>query len=252
MLNRDGEQLVAVGSIGGLGQGEQIYAVRYVGALAYVVTFRQTDPLFAVDLTDPANPVLAGELHINGYSSYLHPVGDGLLLGIGQEADDSGRVLGLQVALFDVSDPANPTRLQQLVLGQGSSNAEYDPHAFLWWEKTGTAVLPVQTYGMEVIIDDGSGGGVAGSEPGSGGTADSGSPATTETTIPPDAPTTTVVEPSPPVPIDPSVPTPDAGFIGAIAVHVDPSAVNEVGRVSHAGHARPSGARTPPPSSGRW
>lgn len=149
VLARDGEQLVPVGQVGGLGRDEQIYAVRYIGATAYVVTFRQTDPLYVVDLSDPSSPTVAGELKINGYSAYLHPVGDGLLLGVGQDADDEGRVVGLQVSLFDVSDPANPQRLQQLVVGDGYSDAEYDPHAFLWWSPTGTAVLPMQVWSYD-------------------------------------------------------------------------------------------------------
>ncbi len=224
VLTRDGEKLVAAGHLGGLGQGEQIFAVRYIGPVAYVVTFRQTDPLFVVDLSDPTNPVLAGELEINGYSAYLHPVGDGLLLGIGQDA-------GLQVSLFDVSDPANPTRLQQLVLGSGGSSAEYDPHAFLWWDQTGTAVLPVQTYGGEVPIPvepgigDGSGTSVSGGSSGATG-------AEPTTTIPPDD---SGVTPSTPPAGEP--PLPQDFFDGAIGIHVDPAALAEVGRVTHAGHA---------------
>ncbi|MCG8321290.1 MAG: beta-propeller domain-containing protein, partial [Cytophagales bacterium] len=89
----DGE-LTAISSIGGLGRGEQIYAVRFMGDVGYVVTFRQIDPLYVLDLTDPANPVLEGELKIPGYSAYLHPVGDGLLLGVGQDASEEGIPLG--------------------------------------------------------------------------------------------------------------------------------------------------------------
>ena len=87
-----------------------------------------------------------GELEIPGYSAYLHPLGDGLLLGIGQEADATGRTQGTQVSLFDVSDLAHPKRTQHVVYGNGSSDAEFDPHALLWWAPTQTAVLPLQTY----------------------------------------------------------------------------------------------------------
>lgn len=137
---RDGE-LRELGSVTGLGTTEQIYAVRYVGDMAYVVTFRRTDPLYVVDLRDPAAPKVAGELKVPGYSAYLHPLGDGRLLGIGQNATDDGRVLGLQVSLFDVRDPGKPVRLDNLDIG-GASGAEWDPHAFLWWEGTSTAFVP--------------------------------------------------------------------------------------------------------------
>ncbi len=138
---RDGE-LTQLGAVTGLGTTEQIYAVRYVGPTAYVVTFRRTDPLFVIDLRDPAAPKLAGELKVPGYSAYLHPLGDGRLLGVGQNANDDGRVLGLQVSLFDTRDPANPVRLANVDLG-GASGAEWDPHAFLYWEGTGTAFVPL-------------------------------------------------------------------------------------------------------------
>ena len=78
------------------------------GDTAYVVTFRQTDPLYTIDLSNPEAPKVLGELKILGYSAYLHPIDDGLLLGIGQDADEQGRTKGTQVAVFDVSDPANP------------------------------------------------------------------------------------------------------------------------------------------------
>ncbi|HEY3240842.1 MAG TPA: beta-propeller domain-containing protein, partial [Acidimicrobiia bacterium] len=138
--------LEKAGEVGGLGRGEQIYAVRFIGPVGYVVTFRQTDPLYTIDLSDPASPRVVGELKIPGYSAYLHPVGDGLLLGIGQDATEAGRRTGAQASLFDVSDPAQPRRLDQVALGHGSSAVEFDHHAFLWWEPRGLAVLPLQTY----------------------------------------------------------------------------------------------------------
>ena len=138
--------LEQIGQVGGLGRGEQIYAVRFIGAVGYVVTFRQTDPLYTLDLSDPGAPRVVGELKIPGYSAYLHPVGDGLLLGVGQDATEEGRRTGAQVSLFDVSDPASPRRLDQVGLGVGSTTAEFDHHAFLWWAPRGLAVLPLQTY----------------------------------------------------------------------------------------------------------
>lgn len=130
VLRVDGRQLRPVGTVGGLGPGERIRAVRFLGDLGYVVTFRQTDPLYTVDLRDPAHPRVAGELKVLGYSAYLHPLGDGLLLGVGQDADASGRVTGLQLSLFDVADPATPERVGQVQLPQAWSEVEGDHHAF--------------------------------------------------------------------------------------------------------------------------
>ncbi len=142
VLRADGNELVQIGVIDGLGKTEQIYAVRFLGTQGYVVTFRQTDPLYVINLSDPTAPTLTGELKIPGYSAYLHPVGDGLLLGVGQDASDQGRVQGTQLSLFDVHDPANPLRLSTLPIG-GYSEAEWDHHAFLFWPEDGTIVLPV-------------------------------------------------------------------------------------------------------------
>jgi uncharacterized secreted protein with C-terminal beta-propeller domain len=110
------------------------------------VTFRQTDPLFALDLSDPAHPRVSGELKIPGFSSYLHPVDDTLLIGIGQAATDQGGTLGTQVSLFDVSDPAAPRRIAQRALDTDWSEAESDHHAVLYWPATRLLVLPVQNW----------------------------------------------------------------------------------------------------------
>jgi uncharacterized secreted protein with C-terminal beta-propeller domain len=96
-----------------------------------------------VDLRDPASPRVAGELKINGYSAYLHPAGAGRLIGVGQDATASGRRTGMQVSLFDVSDPARPARIAQYAMAGGYTDAEFDPHAFLYWPPTGLLVLPV-------------------------------------------------------------------------------------------------------------
>lgn len=146
VLREAGGRLAQVGRVGGLGRGERIYAARFIGDVGYLVTFRQVDPLYTLDLRDPARPRVAGELKITGYSAYLHPIGDDLLLGVGQEATTEGRRLGAQVSIFDVSDPARPTRLHQRVLGTGSSSAEVDPHAFLWWPKAQLALLPYEEW----------------------------------------------------------------------------------------------------------
>ncbi|MDP6697966.1 MAG: beta-propeller domain-containing protein [Acidimicrobiales bacterium] len=142
-----GEDLVQVGQVGDMGKGERIYAVRFVGDVGYVVTFRQTDPFYTIDLSDPANPVVRGELKITGYSGYLHPIDENLVLGIGQEATETGRTMGTKVTLFDVSDLDNPTALDTWAPGGGgSSSAEWDHRAFLWWAPLDLAVLPFQDW----------------------------------------------------------------------------------------------------------
>jgi uncharacterized secreted protein with C-terminal beta-propeller domain len=145
VLEEEGGKLVQVGRVGGLGKGERIYAVRFMDDVAYVVTFRQVDPLYTLDLSTPRRPRVVGELKIRGYSSYLHPIGSDLLLGVGQDATERGQVLGTQLSVFDVSDLRRPVRLHRRTIGRGSSEAEYDHHAFLHWPRTGLAVVPVET-----------------------------------------------------------------------------------------------------------
>ena len=111
------------------------------------MTFRQTDPLFVVDLSVPEAPRVAGELKIPGYSSYLQEVGEGRVLGIGQDATDTGRQTGFQESLFDVSDPSSPQRLAQLVVPYASSSAESDHHALSWWAPDSLLAVPVTNYG---------------------------------------------------------------------------------------------------------
>lgn len=145
VLREIGEGLVPIGMVDGLGETEQIYSVRFMGDVGYVVTFRQVDPLYTVDLSDPRRPEVQGELKIPGYSAYLHPVGESLLMGVGQDATDQGVVQGTQVSVFDVSDLADPTRLDTFTLSKGtSSEVEYDHHAFLYWD--GLVMIPIQRW----------------------------------------------------------------------------------------------------------
>ena len=141
-LRPSGGALVQAGRIGELGKGERVYAVRFVGDTGYVVTFRQIDPLYTIDLANPERPRVLGELKIPGYSAYLHPIGEDLLLGVGQDANEQGRPQGTQLSIFDVADLRKPTRLSTLHLGAGWSEAEADHHAFLYWPRTGLVVIP--------------------------------------------------------------------------------------------------------------
>ena len=115
------KKLVKIGQVGGLGTNERIYAVRFIGETGFVVTFRQVDPLYTLDLSDPSAPRVLGELKIPGYSAYLHPVGNGLMLGVGQAATDQGRLLGTQLSMFDVSDLSNPRLIDQQTIAPGAS-----------------------------------------------------------------------------------------------------------------------------------
>lgn len=111
------ENLETLGSIENLAEGEQIKSARFMGDKGYFVTFRNTDPLFSVDLSDPRNPVILGQLKIPGFSEYLHFYGENLLLGIGRDADpETGKELGLKLSMFDITDPANVTEKSKMVL----------------------------------------------------------------------------------------------------------------------------------------
>jgi Beta propeller domain len=146
--------LVPVGQVSGLGQGDQIYSVRFDGNTGYVVTYQQVDPLYTIDLSDPTSPKVAGQLDLQGYSAYLQPLGNGLLLGVGEDVSTTtNEPTGAQIELFDVSNPASPQLLAKTSLGAGSSSqVTYDHHAFLWWPATNLAVLPVQIYGYVTPI----------------------------------------------------------------------------------------------------
>jgi len=146
VLRLDGDGLEEVGAVTGLGLTETIQSVRFMGPVGYVVTFRQTDPLYVIDLADPSAPRAVGELKIPGFSSYLHPVGEGRLVGIGRDADDEGRDRGLLVSLFDVSDPTKPTQLQTWTRPDAWSQAGGDPKAFLWWAPESSVVVPYEGF----------------------------------------------------------------------------------------------------------
>jgi hypothetical protein len=174
VLRQDGAKLNQVGAVGGLGEGERIYGVRFMGERGYVVTFRQIDPLYTLDLSDPTAPKVVGELKIPGYSAYLHPVGENLLLGVGREGGS------VKTSLFDVSNLAAPREVTNLQFASSSTSVEEEPHAFLFWAPKKLVVMPLQSY----------------------------SPA----------------------------------FTGAVGIHVEPTALSEVGRIVHHVDARPENA----------
>ena len=136
VLEDDGAgSLDVIGEVTGIAPTERIYATRYMGDVAYMVTFRQVDPLFTIDLSEPTSPEVLGELKIPGYSAYLHPMGEDHLLAVGMDGNDAGQLLGLQFSLFDVSDLSNPTRTHTFEI-EGSdwsgSEALWNHHAFTY------------------------------------------------------------------------------------------------------------------------
>jgi len=164
ILNMD---LGVVGKIENLAQGERIYSARFTGDKAYLVTFKQTDPFFVLDLKDPTSPKVAGELKIPGYSSYLHPYNENYIIGIGKENNT------VKLSLFDVTDMSNPTEVARYIIGEDAdyadSSALYEPKAFLFDYQKQLLVIPVSItdYGYsntEPAIPkttDGNGSGVA-------------------------------------------------------------------------------------------
>ncbi len=134
------DDLTQVSSLTGIAPGERVYAARYVGNYLYLVTYRQVDPLFGIDLSDPTNPRMLGWLEMPGYSEYLHPWGDRYLVGVGV-----GDSWGLKVDLYDVSDPANITRVSSVEVG-GWSQALWEHHAF--------QPIDNQTFAIPVMFSD--------------------------------------------------------------------------------------------------
>jgi inhibitor of cysteine peptidase len=144
------QNLAIVGKLEGLAEGENLHSVRFMGNRGYLVTFKQTDPLFVIDLGQPQNPSLLGELVIPGYSDYLHPYDETHLIGVGKEAVDSGQndfayYQGVKLALFDVSDVNHPVQVANYVIGdRGTDSAVLnDPKAFLFDKTKDLLVIPV-------------------------------------------------------------------------------------------------------------
>lgn len=136
------KQMVQQGVVRDLAKGERIYSARFMGDRAYIVTFKEMDPLFAFDLADPKNPKVLGELKIPGYSTYLHPIGENHLLGLGYDTSlekdkDTGQSFvvqkGVKLSLFDVTDLTNPIEKDvEIIGGQGSYSQALDNHKALF------------------------------------------------------------------------------------------------------------------------
>ncbi len=123
VLDKD---LKVIGEKNYIAKGETIKSVRFAGDTGYVVTFEQTDPLFVLDLSNPESPEIKGELKIPGFSAYLHPITDTLLLGIGEDGTESGTNGGMKVSLFDVSDPTKPKEVDKITVSPPKTNSQND------------------------------------------------------------------------------------------------------------------------------
>jgi inhibitor of cysteine peptidase len=145
--------LTIVGKLENLATGENLHSVRFMGDKCYLVTFKNTDPLFVIDLSQPTAPVKLGELHIPGYSDYLHPYDENTLIGVGKETVESDTsdfawYQGLKLSLFDVSNVNEPRQLSKTVIGDRGTDSPVldDPKAFLFDKSRNLLVIPVQLY----------------------------------------------------------------------------------------------------------
>lgn len=147
VLGDSNGQLAPVGSIRGIAPGEDIYATRFVGDRGYVVTFRQTDPLFVIDFSTPSSPLLLGALEIPGFSEYMHPIDDRHLLTVGRGGNEFGVDGTLALQIFDVSNGASPVLAHKYVFpGYGDSEAESNHKAFTYYAPLGMLAIPYQSY----------------------------------------------------------------------------------------------------------
>lgn len=151
VLAAEDTMLNVIGQVEGIAAGETIYACRFVGERGFVVTFKRIDPLFTLDLSDPTNPQITGELKVPGYSDHIQMLDADHLLTIGKDAQDAGGwawVQGVQLSIFDVADMNNPTLLHKTIIGgRGTdSEANYNPKAFNYFAPANALAFPIDIY----------------------------------------------------------------------------------------------------------
>ena len=151
-------KLKETGEVTGFARNESIKAVRFIGDKAYVITYEAIDPLFIIDLSDPASPRIEGEVKIDGFSTLLIPVSKDRLLGIGHATGDNGYGgeydSGLKLALFDISDPSQPKVMDSKEFKDMSSTAQYDHHALMVNGEAGYFAIPYEVWSNELIEDE--------------------------------------------------------------------------------------------------
>ncbi|MDD1728282.1 MAG: beta-propeller domain-containing protein [Methanospirillum sp.] len=141
--------MIVIGSLDHLASGEKIYSARFMGDLLYLVTFKTMDPLFVIDLSNPKNPGILGELKIPGYSDYLHPYDETHLIGIGKDTTPNQwgvSATGIKIALFDVSNLTNPLEVGHVIIGEKGSDSEvlHDHRAFLLDQRNNVMAIPIK------------------------------------------------------------------------------------------------------------
>ncbi len=157
VLAQEGGALVLVGETPRFGEGERVFGTRFLGSRGFAITARQIDPLFTLDLSDPAHPTVVGELEMPGFISYLHPIDATHLLGVGQEpATATGWPTQLKVALLDVGDLAKPVEDARVLVGESWSQSEalWDPRAFTWLAERNLLALPFAEWGSTTFTSD--------------------------------------------------------------------------------------------------
>jgi uncharacterized secreted protein with C-terminal beta-propeller domain len=147
--------LNTTGLLENLAPGERIYSARFMGKRGYLVTFKQVDPLFVIDLEDPYNPQVLGYLKVTGYSDYLHPYDETHIIGIGKETTDAGTFAwyqGVKISLFDVTDVNNPREISKLEIGDRGTDSPvlWDHKAFLFDKSRNLLVMPI----LEAKVDE--------------------------------------------------------------------------------------------------
>lgn len=146
-------KLEKVGEITGFAPEEKIYSVRYADNKAYVVTFKQTDPLFVIDLSNPSAPQILGELKIPGYSTYLHPYDETHIIGFGYDTNENGTTTGLKLSMFDISDLNNPKEMFTTKIGNRYTSSEliYNHKSLLYMKNDNIIAFPVNYYNSGTI-----------------------------------------------------------------------------------------------------
>ena len=137
------KDLNTVGKLTDFSKDESVKSARFIGDTAYIVTYEDTDPLFIADLSDPTAPKITGEVKLPGFSSYLHPIGDQYILGVGYGGDDEGADWNcVKITLFDVSDRNAPKVADEVILKNSFSDVNYDPKAFTYYPEKGLVGIP--------------------------------------------------------------------------------------------------------------
>lgn len=149
------DDMKVAGKLTGIAKGEMIYAARFVGTTGYFVTYRNTDPLFTVDFSNPENPKLIGELAVTGFSEYLHFWSDHKLLGIGYETNpENGEIIGVKLSMYDISNPKNVTEQAKFVLQDtDDSEAMYDYKSVLIDRRKNLIAFTTYTYAAQYHAD---------------------------------------------------------------------------------------------------